>query len=124
MKSINVNRDINYVLNHIKKSYYDLILNNLQKGWIDYIEERTMNEWLQECDANTKYNYNSDNDYEYEWYNKCWKDWIRLNYNINREHLMSRIEHEIWSNLLNEDKIKLKIIIYIILISFGFYITY
>ena len=72
----------------IKKFYYNQIITNLQNGWIEYLNNRTMQEWLSdnessidyEYDYNDDYNHIYNDDYDYEWYNHCWKDWIKLNY--------------------------------------------
>ena len=112
-----MNNNIDFELNHIKKKYYDLILNDLQNGWTEYLEDCTMHQWLEdewnEIDSNN----------EYEWYNHCWKEWINYNYNIQKEHYISKIEQNIWDDILYEDIKKKKILIYIILISLGYYIT-
>ncbi len=114
MDNINVMKDIN---NGVKNFYYDQIINDLQNGWIDYLNERTMEEWL------TDDGYECEIVDEYEWYNQCWKDWLILNYNIQVQYPRNIFQHIIWDELITEDKTKLKILIYIILISFGNYIT-
>lgn len=118
MGSINVMNDINY---NVKNYYYEQIVNKLQEGWTNYIEERSMCEWLSD-DENI---YNTD--FEYEWYNQCWKDWIKYNYEIATEYPRNIYQHIIWDELLAETKYdnisRLKIIFYILLISFGFYVT-
>ena len=72
MTNINVSNDIN----RIKQFYYDEIINNLQNGWIDYLDKRTMEEWLID-DGEQQWEL-EDN---YDWYNNCWTDWLKINYN-------------------------------------------
>jgi len=123
MTNINVSDDIN----RIKQFYYDEIINQLQYGWIDYLDKRTMNEWLIEDDDI----WNED-DWEqweikdkYDWYNHCWLDWLKINYNEYAQYPKNIYQHIIWNELLVdvENKIQMKLTLYIILISFGFYIT-
>ena len=120
--NINVILDIN---NKTNKLYYDLIINDLQNGWIEYLEERTMNEWLNNNEYKCEYEYKYECEYEssdeYDWYNNCWKDWLKLNYYYHLKKPKNIIETIIWENIMNntEDKRKLKLIIYILLISFG-----
>ena len=104
----------NIFTNVIKKQQYNLILERLQSGWNEYIEEKTQNEWLDDTDNNYD---------EYKWYNQCWNNWVNQSYEEHKQYYMSNIEKAIWYELLNEDIIKIKIILYIILILFGFYIT-
>ena len=115
--------------NKFKKFYYDQIINDLQNGWIDYLNERTMNEWLTDDEYQIDEYQIDEYDWEctdqYEWYNHCWKDWLKLNYIDHAQHSQNIFQHIIWDELLldTENRTKLKVIIYIILISFGNYIT-
>ena len=122
MDNINVKIDIN---NKVKKFYYDQIISDLQNGWIDYLNQRSMCEWLSD-DENSWDEYNWEQwemTDQYDWYNHCWKDWLKLNYYYHTQNPQNIFQHIIWDELLTEDKTKLKIIIYIILISFGNYIA-
>jgi hypothetical protein len=130
MDSINVMDDIN---NKIKKFYYDLIVNHLQNGWTDYIEQRLRNEWINEFN-NYEYEYNYDSDYDYDYnndyeydkfYSDCWKDWLKIHYYHYLENPQSIYHSLVWEELINDidTKIRLKLILYILLISFGFYVA-
>lgn len=128
MDSINVMDDIN---NKIKKFYYDLIVNHLQHGWTDYLEKRLKNEWIDEFnnyDYDHEYDYDDEynHDYDYEkFYSDCWKDWLKINYYHYLENPNSIYHSLVWEELINDinSKTKLKLIMYILLISFGFYIA-
>ena len=101
-------------MENIKINYYDVIIKQLQDGWLDYLEKTNQSVWLDDVDIYTD---------EHHWYNQCWNDWVKLNYDQNKEHYMSKIEDEIWDELLNIHIIKIKVVIYILLILFGYYIT-
>ena len=123
MNNINVYNDIN---NKVKEFYYDRIINDLQNGWIDYLNNRSMGEWLIDDEYQSEY-YNWDNTNiidNYEWYNNCWKDWLKINY-LNRSQYSNIYQQMIWDELLLEIKLntKIKLIMYILLISLGYYIT-
>lgn len=111
-----------YNLSTIKKTHYELILKELNKGWTDYLNERISNTWLDDDYIELM---DMDEESELNFYNDCWTDWLYYNYNINKMHYMTRLEIQIWDELLNisENKTKIKLIIYIILISFSYYIT-
>ncbi len=123
MNNINVYNDIN---NKVKEFYYDRIINDLQNGWIDYLNNRSMGEWLIDDEYQSEY-YNWDNTNiidNYEWYNNCWKDWLKINY-LDRSRYSNIYQQMIWDELLLEIKLntKIKLIMYILLISLGYYIT-
>lgn len=124
MNNINVYNDIN---NKVKQFYYDRIINDLQNGWIDYLNNRTMSEWLIDDEYQSEYyNWDDINSIDnYEWYNNCWKDWLKINYIDSSRYSNNIYQHMIWEELLLEIKlnIKIKLIIYILLISLGYYIT-
>ena len=101
-------------IEHIKDLQYGVILKELQNGWIDYIEQRNQSLWLDNIDIYYD---------ECNWYNECWIDWINLNYSQNKEHYMSRVENEIWEDILGIHVMKIKVVVYILLILFGFYMT-
>jgi hypothetical protein len=125
---------MNNINNKIKKFYYNLILNHLQHGWSDYIEKTLKNEWINEFN-NITYNDEYDNiydincnnyyDYDYDkFYDNCWQNWLKINYYHYLEHPGSIYHNLVWDELINDinKKTKLKLILYIILISFGFYV--
>ena len=132
MESINVMHDIN---NKIKKFYYDLVVDHLQNGWAEFIEKKLREEWIDEFnnydyDNNDNYNYDYDNEYEYDenydkFYSECWRDWLKINYYHYLEHPDSIYHSLVWEELINDvdKKVKLKLILYIVLISFGFYVA-